>query len=539
MSVPAYVEWLRRRGPPSGETGDSCLIQTHISYVVLSGERAYKIKKPVDFGFLDFRTLESRKRFCEEEVRLNARLSPDIYLGTESIRRLNAGAYALGESGGEVVDYAVVMRRIPAHAMFETILDRGGGSVAQARELAETLAAFHLRADRNAEIAQFGSVETVRGNWVENFEQTRPYVGRILPQADYDGIRGYVDRFLHDHAGLFQRRVDGGYVRDGHGDLRAAAVAFTDTGVRILDCIEFNDRMRYGDVAVDLAFLLMDLDLRGRAELADEVIARYLAITQDSDLPLLLPFYCCYRAYVRAKVDAFLLDAPEVAAEQKARAAESVRRHCRLALGYTGQPQGPRLIAMCGATGSGKSHLAAPLAARLGARWLASDPLRKRLAGRAPHERSGATGVGTGIYDDAGTARTYAALLDEARHSLQRGEAVVLDATFTQADQRAAVQTMGAEMKAPLDFLICEADDAVVRQRILARRADAGAASEGTWEVYQAQRQLLESLRDEPAGRRHWIDTGRPLAESVPAALRALGTTGAASGSSEQAPLVP
>ena len=444
---------------------------------------------------LDFRTLESRKRFCEEEVRLNARLSPDIYLGTESIRRLNAGAYALGGSGGEVVDYAVVMRRIPARAMFETILDRGGGSVAQARELAETLAAFHLRADRNAEIAQFGSVQTVRGNWVENFRADTP-VRRAAScrRRTTTGSVATSIASLHDHAGLFQRRVDGGYVRGRprrpprsgrrlHGYRRAhpglhrvqRAHALRRRGggpgvsphgpgwPRAGGAADEVDHALPGDhpgqrPPAPAAVLLLLPGLRaGEGRCVSARRARGLRRAEG--------------ASSRERSAAL----PAGAGIHRAAAGTAAHRDVR----RDGQRQEPPRRAARGPPG----------------RALALRPIRSGNGwrARAPHERSGATGVGTGIYDDAGTARTYAALLAEARHSLQRGEAVVLDATFTQADQRAAVQTMAAEMKAPLDFLICEADDDVVRQRIVARRADAGAASEGTLEVYQAQRRLLAS----------------------------------------------
>ena len=296
-------------------------------------------------------------------------------------------------------------------------------------------------------------------------------------------------------------------------------MAFTPHGVRVLDCIEFNDRFRVCAVAADLAFLLMDLDYRGRRDLADEVLARYLAIAHDGALPLLLPFYRCNRAYVRGKVNAFQSNALEIAEPQQAEAAQSAKRHFRLALEYCRIPQRPQLIVMVGATGTGKSYLAAALAGRLGARVISSDLIRKQLVHLAPEARSGSRVVGAGIYDADTTERTYAELVQKARAGLRRDEPVILDATFTDARDRAGARRLTAEFGLPCDFILCEASEQTVRKRIRARGTDPTAASEGTWAVYQRQKELLGALEDVSPTALHRIDTSEHLADAVPAAL--------------------
>ena len=340
------------------------LRQTHISYLLFAGDFVYKVKKPLDLGFLNFTTLEQRQHFCQEEVRLNRRLCDRTYLGVVPIS-FDEGA-ARVDAGGEPFDYAVKMRRLPDEGMMTPLLERDGVSLEQVAGLARRIAGFHAATERSAEIDRLGGLETVTLNWRENFEQTESVIGRTIDRRQFGEIRAFVEKALGLDADLFDLRVREGRVRDGHGDLRADAVCFEDDGVCIFDCIEFNERFRYSDVAADIAFLAMDLEERGRQDLSDELMSHYLGATLDATLPLLLPFYKCYRAYVRGKVDGFQLDQPEVAEAQQAQAAESARRYFALAHAYASQPAPRVLIITAGVTGSGKSRLANALAARLG-----------------------------------------------------------------------------------------------------------------------------------------------------------------------------
>ena len=533
MSLPPHVSWLIDYAPglPPGESGR--LVQTHISFVILAGDRVYKVKKPVDFGFLDFTTADKRARMCAAEVERNSRLSPDVYLGVEPIRPRGDG-FALGAGGpGDPgpIDYAVVMRRLPADGMLESMLAQGRATAAHARAIADVVAEFHLGAERGPAITEYGSRAVIERNWTENFEQTRPAVGDTIDRAAFDALRAYVTRLLDANEGLLRHRRDEGWIRDGHGDLKVTAIAFDlgpedeasdpASGVRILDCIEFNDRMRYGDVAADLAFLLMDFASRGRPELADELLSHYLARTLDADLPLLLPFYECYRAYVVAKISTFAAADPHVPAADREEARVAARHHFGLAAGYAGGAAGPRLIVVVGPSGSGKSTLATALAGRLGARWLSSDIARKRLAGLDPTAASG-SGVDSGLYDAATTARTYDALLREAEVSLRDGHPVILDATFSDPAQRHAAAALARRLDVRCDLLVCEASDDVVRERMHSRAGDPAAVSEGTWRIYERQRPAFDQVELPPPARVHRIDSGADLARSVPAALRLL-----------------
>ena len=535
MTLPDHIAWLRDHAPglAPGESGE--LVQTHISFVVLAGDRVYKVKKPVDFGFLDFTTLEKRAAMCAAEVERNGRLSADVYLGVAPIRR-EGGAFAIGDgvggsAAGEIVDYAVVMRRLPAEGMLEALLRDGRATREQARAIAVVVADFHLRAERSPAITAFGSRAVIEGNWRENFEQTAPAVGESIDQASYEALRGYVGRFLDGNEALLERRRVEGWIRDGHGDLKVTAIAFEEparpeASVRILDCIEFNDRMRYGDVAVDLAFLLMDFESRGRADLADETLAAYLAHTLDDELPLLLPFYECYRAYVIAKISTFAAADAQVPAAARTEATVNARHHFQLAAAYArrGEPadENPaRLICVAGPSGTGKSTLATALAGRLGARWLSSDIARKQLAGLAPTEASG-SGVDAGLYDSANTARTYAHLLAEAATTLASGHPVILDASFSDPGQREAAASLAQRLGVRCDLLVAEAAAAVVRERLGRRAGDASAVSEGSWEIYRKQRPAFERVELPAPTRVQRIDTGGALAGSVAAALAAL-----------------
>ena len=531
VSLPAHISWLIDHAPglPPGESG--LLVQTHISFVVLAGDRVYKVKKPVDFGFLDFTTADKRARMCAAEVERNGRLSPDVYLGVEPIRPHGEG-FALGAGGpgdADPIDYAVVMRRLPADGMLESMLAQGRATADHARAIADVVAEFHLGAERGPAITEYGSRAVIERNWSENFEQTRPAVGDTIDRAAFDALRSYVTRFLDANAGLLRRRRDEGWIRDGHGDLKVTAVAF-DPGpadesgdVRILDCIEFNDRMRYGDVAADLAFLLMDFASRGRPDLADELLARYLARTLDADLPLLLPFYECYRAYVVGKISTFAAADPHVCRPPIGRRRRAAaRHHFELAASVRRW--------RCGAPpdrGRRPQRAAARAPSRRPWRdgWgrAGSPPTssRKRLAGLDPTAASG-SGVDSGLYDAATTARTYDALLREAEASLRDGHPVILDATFSDPAQRHAAAALARRLDVRCDLLVCEASGDVVRARLRSRAGDPAAVSEGTWRIYERQRPAFDGVHLPHPARVQRIDSGADLARSVPAALRLL-----------------
>ncbi len=487
------------------------LIQTHISYVLLAGEYVYKVKKPVDMGFLDYTTLEKRKFYCEEEVRLNRRLCPDAYLGVVAVT-VKSDTVSL-DGTGEVVDYAVKMKRLPQERMMERLLEQDAITSDMLERLTGKLVAFHAQAETNDYIQSFGKPDAVAANWRENFDQSEPYVGRTISRDQFEKIRSYVNCFLAQDTWLLDNRVKDGRIRDCHGDLRTNAVCFKD-GICVFDCVEFNERFRYADTASDLAFLAMDVDFRGHPVLSDEMVGLYLAQSLDTTLPLVLHFYKCYRAFVRGKVDGFQLDQPEIPVEQKEAAAEGARRYFALAEEYASHSVRPALIAMVGVTGSGKSYLAHALASRLGAVVISSDVTRKKLAGLDPR-RSQAEPIDSGIYSPEMTELTYAEMLLQAAPFLSWGRPVILDASYLARKTREQARDFAERAGVRFLAVECVPTEALVRERLQRRRSAVWSPSDGRWEVYQAQLKRTEPLSELPEGSRLRLDGSLPLADQL------------------------
>ncbi len=307
------------------------LVQTQMSLVFLTGEYVYKVKKPVDLGYLDYTTLEKRRFFCHQELRLNRRLAPDVYLGVVPIAQQN-GRIIL-EASGDVVEYAVKMRQLPAERMMNVLLARDQVSEAMVRQVADKLAAFHQLAETNEDIGIFGSLNIVLTNAEENFFQIERQIGISISEEQYRSIRAYAAAFVERNADMFNSRVEQGRIRDCHGDLHSAHVCFAN-GISIYDCIEFNDRFRYCDVASEIAFLAMDLDYYGHGDLSDYFADAYSEAADDRDLLKLLNYYKCYRACVRGKVESFKLQDPLVPEEAKKEALAAARRYFSLAEAY-------------------------------------------------------------------------------------------------------------------------------------------------------------------------------------------------------------
>jgi len=307
------------------------LVQTQMSLLFLTGDYVYKVKKPVDLGYLDYSTLEKRRFFCYQELKLNKRLSPDVYLEVVPLVR-QSGKLLLG-GDGEVVEYAVKMRQLPEERMMDVLLSKNEVSKEMAQRVAEKVAVFHQWAETSIDISSYGSLDAVLTNTEENFVQTEEYIGVSISKRQYEAIRAFTNGFTERNAWLFEKRVREGKIRDCHGDLHSSHVCFVN-GVCIYDCIEFNDRFRYCDVAAEVAFLAMDLDYHGRPDLSKHFTNSYVKVTQDEELLKLLDFYKCYRAYVRGKVGSFKLDDPLIPEEEKAKDLATARRYFELAESY-------------------------------------------------------------------------------------------------------------------------------------------------------------------------------------------------------------
>jgi aminoglycoside phosphotransferase family enzyme len=308
------------------------MVQTQISYVFLAGDYVYKIKKPIDMGFLDYTTLEKRLTYCRKEVELNRRLCPDAYLGVVPITR-DSGRIRIGGKG-RAEEYAVKMLRLPQDAMMDVLLTENKVTPRMVEDVASIIAEFHRRAVTGSTIEKFGSIETITQIIDENFDQTEKYFDIIIAPETFQRIKTYTKDFLKANAPLFNKRIADGRIRDCHGDLHAAHICFYQ-GICIYDCIEFIDRLRYTDVAADVAFLAMDLDHYSRTDLSHSFINAYITQSGDKELMKLLNFYKCYRAYVRGKVGCFQYDDPYISAGEKERIVKNARTYFKLAESYT------------------------------------------------------------------------------------------------------------------------------------------------------------------------------------------------------------
>lgn len=498
---------------------DVQLLQTHVSWIFLAGDYAYKIKKPVNFGFLDFSSLDRRRFYCDEEVRLNRRLCPETYLGVVPVRAAPGGASFHGV--GDVIDYAVKMKRLPAAQMADRLLAEGKLSSDDIRAVAMTVAAFHRDAARSPEIAAFGSREAVGRNCEENFQQIGKFVGETISQEDLSLLRGWVERFLVDKEALFADRVARGCICEGDGDIHLENICLTER-VCIFDCIEFSDRFRCGDVAADIAFLLMDLEFHDRRDLATVFLDTYIAASGDAGVRELTGFYSLCRAIVRGKVESLRLrDAGFTAAEQAA-ARERAIRYFRLARGYALRAAlSPRLIVFCGLSGSGKSAIAAMLARELGLERLSSDRIRKELAAVAPPQGPDGEGV-SGMYTPAYNRATYDEIVRRADLLLAAGGGAIVDATCQRSSDRERFRRLAAERQLPLSFVMVTCPEEMVRRRLEERQRAGTSASDADWGVFLHQQTTFEPFRA-AEGELLVVENDGPLAAAVDAVLAGLG----------------
>jgi aminoglycoside phosphotransferase family enzyme/predicted kinase len=477
--------------------------QTHVSHLFFAGDYVYKVKKPVDMGFLDFSTLEKRRAAAIAEIELNRRTAPDIYLDLAAVRRHQGGGFSFA-GPALVEEVAVVMKRLPEEQRLSKLIESGQASPEMMRDLGRLVADFHKRAATSPEIEKFGALETVRQNWDENFEQTEPFIGRTLTGETWSTCREEIERYMRVYADLFEERVAGGWVKDCHGDLQTDDTFIDpETGAaHVLDCIEFNERFRYSDTLADTAFLSMDLRARGAEDLAEAFLDAYYENAYDQRIPSLLRFYESYRAYVRGKVRSFVIDQPGPSSLEKEAAVAEASRFFDLSLADALRLR-PRLVLVSGLMGSGKTRQAQELSRRSGARVLHSDVVRKQLAGIDPHDEQ-KVDFGTGIYSPEWTDRTYRALVFEARRELTRGNSIILDASWSKAEHREQAHATAAEREALFAIVECTAPEDVLTRRL---SKTTRSVTDGRIELLSDQRAAYEAPTAEEAERFVQIDT--------------------------------
>lgn len=439
---------------------DLACVETHISMVFLAGERVYKIKKPVSMDFLDFSELEQRRLCCLDEVRLNRRLTDGVYKGVVAITESEDQLFLEGE--GQPVEYAVKMKRLEDQYTLGKMLSRKALASSDLENLAARLADFFHQAPA---VKDTGGWDTVHQNCEENFEQMKPFVQDPITPTRFDYIQAATRGFLEARRTVFRRRLENGNIKEGHGDLRLEHIYFTPEGIQIIDCIEFNKRMRCGDVAADIAFLMMDLDNNDFTEAAEQFLFQFMMLHKDPQLFALLDFYLCYRACVRLKVTCFRLGQKELEKSLRNKLLDRVQKFTLLAHNYARRFARPTIYIFMGMIASGKSTLASAFSKALDVETLSTDHIRKKIF--AEQSKTGASGdFGKGIYKPEARSLVYGRMLLAAQERIHDNLPIILDATFGGKEQRMEALRLAEESDADIVFIECQCPENVIRHRL-------------------------------------------------------------------------
>ena len=493
------------------------LAETHISWVLLTGSFAYKIKKPVNLGFLDFSTLEARRHYCEEELRLNRRTAPELYVAVVPISGTSREP-AIGGAGA-AIEYAVKMRQFDQNRLLDRVAKRGELSYEHVDALARTVAEFHSRIDAAPAASEFGNPEHVLAPAMQNFDQLAALIKETGDLAAISELRNWTRSSYAALAGFLARRKREGYVRECHGDLHLGNIALLQGRPVPFDCIEFNEELRWIDVMSEIAFLVMDLHDHRLPGLAASCLNAYLEATGDYAGLRVLRFYSVYRAMVRAKIACIRAHQSGLAAGAAARLLDEMRGYLVLArdLALSGRRA---LVITHGLSGSGKTTVASLIAESTGAVRIRSDVERKRLHGMAGQARA-REGLGEGLYSAAATRATYERLAALAGEILDADYPVIVDAAFLKREERARFHAIAKERRVPYVTAACRAPDAVLRNRVAARERAGTDASDATLAVLERQFEFSEKLQAEELTFAVAFDTGAD-AGSLAAALDAL-----------------
>ncbi|MBE9004270.1 AAA family ATPase [Fortiea sp. LEGE XX443] len=500
VTLPALIQHMLQPGfYPHPVTEPIQLCQTHVSYVLLTGDYAYKLKKPVNFGFLDFSTLEKRQHFCQEELRLNKRGAAELYLDVLPVTQQGEEYHLAGT--GEPVEYAVKMREFPQETLLSSLFEQGKLHEADLEELGQVVAQYHAKTQTNDYIQSFGEVPQVRAAFDENYEQTEKYIGKPQTQQQFDETKAFTDKFFAERQELFQQRIKNNYIRECHGDLHLRNICLWQDKILLFDCIEFNEPFRFVDVMYDIAYAVMDLEAQQRQDLSNAYFNTYVEQTGDWEGLEVLPIYLIRQSYVRAKVTSFLLDDPGVPEAVKEEATKTAAKYYKLAWEYT-QPKQGRLILMSGLSGSGKSTTAKYLARQFNAIHIRSDAVRKHLGGIPLSERGG-----DDLYTPEMTQKTYARLLNLGTILANQGFTVILDAKYDRQQQRQEAISQAEKYQLPLQIIHCTAPVEVIQERLINRTGD---IADATVDLLASQLKQAEPFTELEKSYIHIWDTTQP-----------------------------
>jgi aminoglycoside phosphotransferase family enzyme/predicted kinase len=471
------------------------IVETHISYVLLGGEYAYKVKKALNLEFLDFTTLEKRRFYCEEELTLNRRLAPSIYLDVVPITSSPGSQDAPALEGqGPPLEYAVKMRQFDQDGLLSRVLARDELTSERVDEMAAEVASFHGRTARAGANLPYGRPEQVIAPARQNFSQMVDVVSDPDDRAILEHLRTWTDAEANRCRQVFEARNRDGYVRECHGDLHLGNIALISGRVTLFDCIEFNPSMRWIDVMSDVAFLVMDLRDRKRPDLAARFLNAYLELTGDYAGLAVLRFYVTYRALVRAKI-AILRLAQTTSGDDRQRLIAEYRGYLALAVAATGRPH-PVLLITHGVTGSGKTTRAQAVVDSMGAIRIRSDVERKRLQGLQALART-SSAPGEGLYTSDRDRQTYDRLAELARTVVAAGYTAIVDAAFLQRWQRDLLKDVAVDLNVPFTIADCSAPEPVLRERVMRRIERGRDASEATIDVLEHQLAHADPLSSE------------------------------------------
>jgi hypothetical protein len=476
------------------------LVQTHISYVFLTGDYAYKVKKEVNLGFVDFSSLEKRKEFLLTEIRLNRQVAPDLYLEVLPIT-LRGDRFILGGTE-EPVEYVSKMRQFPQENLFDNLLAKNRLSMERITELAKVVADFHQHTTTNDYIASFGTVSTIKAAFDENYLQSQKYVGEIQTQQQLEETRTFTDNFFAQKEDLLRSRVDNHKIKECHGDLHLRNICLWQDKIQLFDRIEFSELFRFVDVMYDVAFVVMDFDARGHQDFGNIFLNTYVEQTGDWEGLQVLPLYLSRQAYVRAKVTSFLLDDPSIAEDVKQQSAKTAADYYKLAWQYTQTSQG-KLMLMSGLSGSGKTTVAKQLAKNINAIHIRSDAVRKHLAGISLDDRGGDS-----IYTAEMSHKTYARLLELGLLLASQGFPVILDAKYDRLKDRREAIAAANKQGIPLQIVHCTAPESVLRDRLSKRKGD---ISDATVDLLSRQQAETDPFTDAELAYVREVDTSKKV----------------------------